>query len=138
MIMIKLGRCGVEEYIGAVKKMCCEVLELMADGLEIEPRNVFSRMIRDERSDSCFRMNRYPECPELKVEALSGRNLTGFGEHTDPQIISVLRSNNTSGLQICLPDGDGDGTTWASIQPDHTSFFINVGDLLQVHILTLF
>ena len=116
----------------------CEALELMADGLEIVPRNVFSRMIRDERSDSCFRMNRYPECPELKVEALSGRNLTGFGEHTDPQIISVLRSNNTSGLQICLPDGDGDGTTWASIQPDHTSFFINVGDLLQVHILTLF
>ncbi|KAG4999639.1 hypothetical protein AAZX31_08G083000 [Glycine max] len=128
----EMFRCGVEEYIGAVKKICCEALELMADGLEIVPRNVFSRMIRDERSDSCFRMNRYPECPELKVEALSGRNLTGFGEHTDPQIISVLRSNNTSGLQICLPDGDGDGTTWASIQPDHTSFFINVGDLLQV------
>ncbi|CAJ1935769.1 unnamed protein product [Sphenostylis stenocarpa] len=123
-------RWCVEEYIGEVKKMCCEVLEKMADGLGMiaEGRNVFSRMIREERSDSCFRVNRYPPCPELKEEgALSGRNLIGFGEHTDPQIISVLRSNNTSGLQICLPDG-----TWASIPPDHSSFFVNVGDLLQV------
>lgn len=109
------------DYIWAVKNVCCEVLELMADGLGIGPRNVFSRMVRDERSDSCFRVNHYP--------ALSGGggNLIGFGEHTDPQIISVLRSNNTSGLQICLRDG-----TWVSIPPDHTSFFITVGDSLQV------
>ncbi|RDX90341.1 Gibberellin 2-beta-dioxygenase, partial [Mucuna pruriens] len=117
-------RCAVEDYIGAVKKMCCEVLELMADGLGIGARNVFSRLIKDSRSDSCLRVNRYPACPEL---ALSGGNLIGFGEHTDPQIISVLRSNNTSGLQFCLQDG-----TWASIPPDQTSFFVIVGDLLQV------
>ncbi|KAK7359619.1 hypothetical protein VNO77_01581 [Canavalia gladiata] len=120
-------RGALEHYIFAMKKMCCEVLELMAEGLGIGGRNVFSKMVRDERSDSCFRVNHYPACPELQVQALSGRNLIGFGEHTDPQIISVLRSNNTSGLQICLQDG-----TWASIPPDHTSFFINVGDLLQV------
>jgi len=122
----------VEEYIGAVKKMCCEVLEEMGEGLGMGERNVFSRMIREERSDSCLRVNRYPACPELKEEgALSGRNLIGFGEHTDPQILSVLRSNNTSGLQICLPDG-----TWVSIPPDPSSFFVNVGDLLQVHLQT--
>ncbi|XP_020240081.1 gibberellin 2-beta-dioxygenase [Cajanus cajan] len=122
-------RSGVEEYTRAVKKVCSEVLELMGDGLGIGSREVFSRLIRDERSDSCLRINRYPACPELsvEVEALSGRNLIGFGEHTDPQIISVLRSNNTSGLQICLQDG-----TWVSIPPDHTSFFLGVGDLLQV------
>ncbi|ESW30919.1 hypothetical protein PHAVU_002G193300 [Phaseolus vulgaris] len=121
-------RLCVEEYIGAVKKMCCEVLEEMGEGLGMGERNVFSRMIREERSDSCLRVNRYPACPELKEEgALSGRNLIGFGEHTDPQILSVLRSNNTSGLQICLPDG-----TWVSIPPDPSSFFVNVGDLLQV------
>ncbi|KAK7399794.1 hypothetical protein VNO78_10986 [Psophocarpus tetragonolobus] len=123
----QIFRCAMEEYIRAVKKVCCEVLELMAEGLEIGTRNVFSRLISDERSDSCLRVNRYPACPELNAEALSGPNLIGFGEHTDPQIISVLRSNNTSGLQICLQDG-----TWASIPPDHTSFYVNVGDLLQV------
>ncbi|KAH7545151.1 hypothetical protein FEM48_Zijuj01G0063100 [Ziziphus jujuba var. spinosa] len=117
--------CAVKNYISAVKKMTLRVLELMADGLGIRQRNVFSKLLKDERSDCCFRLNHYPPCPEL--QALSGRNLIGFGEHTDPQIISVLRSNDTSGLQICLRDG-----TWASVEPDQNSFFINVGDSLQV------
>ncbi|GAV79442.1 2OG-FeII_Oxy domain-containing protein/DIOX_N domain-containing protein [Cephalotus follicularis] len=118
-------RCAVDDYIHAVKGMAYEILELMAEGLNIEPNNVLSRLVRHENSDSCFRLNYYPPCPEL--QALSGRNLIGFGEHTDPQIISVLRSNNTSGLQICLRDG-----TWVSVPSDQTSFFINVGDALQV------
>uniref|UniRef100_A0A2N9EJW6 gibberellin 2beta-dioxygenase n=1 Tax=Fagus sylvatica TaxID=28930 RepID=A0A2N9EJW6_FAGSY len=118
-------RSAVDDYISAVKEMTCEVLELIADGLGIEGRNMLSKLLRNEKSDSCFRLNHYPPCPEL--QALSGRNLIGFGEHTDPQIISVLRSNNTSGLQICMKDG-----TWVSVPPDHTSFFINVGDSLQV------
>lgn len=102
------------------------VLEMIAEGLNIEQKNVLSRMLRDEKSDSCFRLNHYPPCPEL-LQTLSGRNLIGFGEHTDPQIISVVRSNNTSGLQISLKDG-----TWLSVPPDPYSFFINVGDSLQV------
>ncbi|XP_022720938.1 gibberellin 2-beta-dioxygenase-like isoform X2 [Durio zibethinus] len=121
----EIFRSAVNDYITAVKRMAFEVLELLADGLKIEPRNVLSRLLRDEKSDSCFRLNHYPPCPEL--QALSGRTLIGFGEHTDPQIISVLRSNNTSGLQICLRD-----ETWVSVPPDQTSFFINVGDALQV------
>lgn len=105
--------------------MSCEVLEMMAEGLGSDERNALSKLLRDEKSDSCFRLNYYPPCPELQT--LSGRNLIGFGEHTDPQIISVLRSNNTSSLQISLKDG-----TWVSVPPDQTSFFINVGDCLQV------
>ncbi|XVF25469.1 hypothetical protein REPUB_Repub13aG0214900 [Reevesia pubescens] len=121
----EIFRCAVHDYIQAVKRMAYEVLEMMAEGLKVEPRNVLSRLISDEKSDSCFRLNHYPPCPEL--QAFRGRNLIGFGEHTDPQIISVLRSNNTSGLQICLRDG-----SWVSVPPDQTSFFINVGDALQV------
>ncbi|KAE8720016.1 Gibberellin 2-beta-dioxygenase 1 [Hibiscus syriacus] len=121
----EIFRSAVNEYIQAVKRMTFEVVELMADGLKIEPRDALSKPLRDDKSDSCFRLNHYPPCTEL--QALSGRNLIGFGEHTDPQIISVLRSNNTSGLQICLND-----KTWVSVPPDQTSFFINVGDALQV------
>ncbi|KAL0399579.1 UNVERIFIED_CONTAM: Gibberellin 2-beta-dioxygenase 1 [Sesamum radiatum] len=94
----------VNEYVLAVRRMACEILEMLADGLKIQPRNAFS--------------------PE---DQSNGRNLIGFGEHTDPQIISVLRSNNTSGLQISLKDG-----SWIPVPPDQTSFFINVGDSLQV------
>ncbi|KAK6154215.1 hypothetical protein DH2020_008463 [Rehmannia glutinosa] len=119
-------RCAVNDYLSAVKKMACQILEILADGLKIQPRNVFSKLLMDEQSDSVFRMNHYPPCPEIDQES-NGGNLIGFGEHTDPQIISVLRSNNTSGLQISLKDGN-----WISIPPDQYSFFINVGDSLQV------
>lgn len=115
----------MNDYISAVRKMACEILELMADGLKIQPRNAFSKLLMDEQSDSFFRLNHYPPCPELQT--LGDRNMIGFGEHTDPQIISVLKSNNTSGLQISLKDGN-----WISVPPDQNSFFINVGDSLQV------
>ncbi|XP_022892423.1 gibberellin 2-beta-dioxygenase-like [Olea europaea var. sylvestris] len=115
----------VNEYVSAMRNMACEVLEMIAEELKIEPRDILSKLLRDEKSDNCFRLNHYPPCSEL--QALSGRNLIGFGDHTDPQIISIIRSNNTSGLQIALKDG-----TWVSVPPDHSSFFINVGDSLQV------
>ena len=105
--------------------MACSILEQLAEGLNIQPQTVFSKLLMDEQSDSVFRLNHYPPCPDL--QELHGRNLIGFGEHTDPQIISVLRSNNTSGLQIALKDG-----SWISVPPDQNSFFINVGDSMQV------
>ncbi|CAH9113511.1 unnamed protein product [Cuscuta europaea] len=115
----------VNEYVGAVKNVSCEVLEKMAEGLKIRKKNVFSRLIKDDKSDSCFRVNHYP--PYSDLQELSGNGVIGFGEHTDPQVISVVRSNNTTGLQICLKDG-----SWASVPPDPHSLFILVGDSLQV------
>ncbi|OAY74509.1 Gibberellin 2-beta-dioxygenase [Ananas comosus] len=117
--------CSVlNEYITAVRKLACEVLELMAESLKIQPKNVFSKLVTDSESDSMLRLNHYPPCPHLQGLDCG---LTGFGEHTDPQIISLLRSNNTSGLEISLRDG-----SWVSVPPDQSSFFINVGDSLQV------
>ncbi|CAM8940151.1 hypothetical protein QQ045_000308 [Rhodiola kirilowii] len=121
----ELFRNTLDEYVREMKRVAKEVLEMVALGLKLE-RNALSKLVHNEESDSCFRLNHYPPCQEM-FQALSGRNLIGFGEHTDPQIISVLRSNNTSGLQIALKDG-----TWAIVPPDQHSFFINVGDSLQV------
>ncbi|RWR96196.1 gibberellin 2-beta-dioxygenase 1-like protein [Cinnamomum micranthum f. kanehirae] len=115
---------AASDYISSVKKLACDVLELLADGLNIQQRTIFSKHFMGEENDSLFRINHYPPCPELQAVDC---NLIGFGEHTDPQIISVLRSNNTSGLQISLKDG-----TWVSVPSDQTSFFIIVGDALQV------
>ncbi|KAL1820840.1 hypothetical protein ACET3Z_015709 [Daucus carota] len=113
-------RGAVNDYVSAVKTMACQILELLADGLRIEQKNVFSKLLMDKQSDSVFRLNHYPPSPD--------KNMIGFGEHTDPQIISVLRSNNTSGLQISLREHG----SWFSVPPDQDSFFINVGDSLQV------
>lgn len=110
---------ALDEYTAAVRQLACEVLELIAEGLRIQPRNIFSKLLKDEESDSVLRLNHYPPCPALQR--------VGFGEHTDPQIISVLRSNNTSGFQISLRDG-----SWLPVTPDQDSFFFNVGDSFQV------
>ncbi|CAN4087333.1 unnamed protein product [Withania somnifera] len=120
-------RDAVNDYVSAMKKMACQILEMLAEGLKIHPKNVFSKLLMDEKSDSLFRLNHYPPCTEDEVQEFNSRTLIGFGEHTDPQIISLLRSNNTCGLQISLVDGH-----WISVPPDQNSFFINVGDSLQV------
>nr|QCQ83073.1 putative gibberellin 2-beta-dioxygenase 1 [Ambrosia artemisiifolia] len=117
----------VNDYVTVVKNMACEIMELLADEMKLQPRNVFSKMLMDEQSDSVFRLNHYPPFPEFQESETNGRKLIGFGEHTDPQIISILRSNNTSGLEILLRDG-----RWMSVPPDSESFFFNVGDSLQV------
>ncbi|KAJ4981639.1 hypothetical protein NE237_032476 [Protea cynaroides] len=116
---------AVNGYISAVKMMTSQILELLADGLGIEQRNVFSKLLMKEDSDCLFRINHYPPCPD--VQTSSRPNMIGFGEHTDPQIISVLHSNNASGLEIYLRDG-----SWIPVPPDQRSFFVNVGDSLQV------
>ncbi|OQU77607.1 hypothetical protein SORBI_3009G077500 [Sorghum bicolor] len=123
----------LDEYIAAVRRMTCTVLELMAQGLGLDDDTaVFSRLVLDRDSDSMLRVNHYPPRPETAAAAgepaeVRRPRLTGFGEHTDPQIISVLRSNDTAGLEISLRDG-----SWVSVPSDTQSFFVNVGDALQV------
>ena len=111
--------------------MACAVLELMAEGLglaggegEDDEVGALARLVTRADSDCVLRVNHYPPRPPAAAGAPS---LTGFGEHTDPQIISVLRSNGTSGLEIALRGG-----AWASVPPDGDAFFVNVGDTLQV------
>lgn len=114
----------LDEYTVAVRRMACAVLELMAEGLGIAGAGdgVLARLVARADSDCMLRVNHYPPRPALNYPCL-----TGFGEHTDPQIISVLRANGTSGLEVALRDG-----AWASVPPDGDAFFVNVGDTLQV------
>ncbi|OMO53456.1 Isopenicillin N synthase [Corchorus capsularis] len=121
---------AVSGYIEAVRGLACEILDLMAEGLWVHDSSVFSRMIRDVESDSLFRLNHYPPIPILDSHShctpTSTNNKVGFGEHSDPQILTILRSNDVAGLQISLADG-----VWVQVPPDPTAFCVNVGDLLQ-------
>lgn len=117
----------MEEYIKEMKRMSSKFLEMVEEELKIEPKEKLSRLVKVKESDSCLRMNHYPEKEETPV-----KEEIGFGEHTDPQLISLLRSNDTEGLQICVKDG-----TWVDVTPDHSSFFVLVGDTLQVLFLLL-
>ncbi|CAM0914072.1 unnamed protein product [Alopecurus aequalis] len=117
-------RAALNEYIAAVRKVAVRVMEAMAEGLGIAPVDTLSGMVTAEGSDQVFRVNHYPPCHALQGH---GYSATGFGEHTDPQLISLLRSNGTSGLQIALQNGQ-----WVSVPSDPDAMFVNVGDSLQV------
>lgn len=100
------------------------MLDLMAEGLWVHDTSQFSRLITDVESDWAFRINHYPP--------VVSRSNVGFGEHSDPQIITLLRSNDVGGLEISLPHHNP--PVWVPVSPDPTAFFVNVGDLLQVGI----
>ncbi|XP_076935464.1 gibberellin 2-beta-dioxygenase 2-like [Bidens hawaiensis] len=119
-------RCAVDDYIQEVKELTCGLLEILSHGLSLPDSSVFSRLIQDADSDSCFRANRYPGIkPESGQPKPADR--IGFGEHSDPQIFTILRSNDVPGLQICTVDG-----LWIPVNTEPTDFCVFVGDVLEV------
>ncbi|KAF5732064.1 putative gibberellin 2-oxidase [Tripterygium wilfordii] len=118
--------CAVNDYVHAVRELACEILDLAAEGLWVPDKFVFSRLIRDVHSDSVFRINHYPPLVNPVKEWDPSPSNIGFGEHSDPQILTILTSNDVAGLQICFQDG-----LWVPVPPDPTSFYVIVGDALQ-------
>lgn len=122
----------VNNYIQAVKGLACEILDLVAEGLWVRDKCVFSRLIRDVHSDSVLRLNHYPPVNDINDWDPSPKlyqcknNRIGFGEHSDPQILTILRSNDVGGLQISLKDG-----LWVPVPPNPREFCVFVGDALQ-------
>ncbi|XP_061366233.1 gibberellin 2-beta-dioxygenase 2-like [Gastrolobium bilobum] len=117
---------AVNDYIEEVKELACEILDMVAEGLGVQDKLALSRLIRDVHSDSVLRINHYPPL-NLKVKSNKNNNNIGFGEHSDPQILTILRSNEIGGLQISTHDG-----MWLPVPPDPNEFFVMVGDALQV------
>ncbi|XP_074315984.1 gibberellin 2-beta-dioxygenase 2-like [Silene latifolia] len=117
---------AVKDYVGAVKGLASELLELMGEGLWVCDKSILSNMITDVQSDSLLRLNHYPPLNHLPGPLSPER--VGFGEHSDPQILTILRSNDVAGLQVCMPDGG----LWIPVQPDPSAFYVMVGDALQV------
>ncbi|KAK7278153.1 hypothetical protein RJT34_23178 [Clitoria ternatea] len=125
---------AVNDYIEAAKDLTCEILDLVVEGLWVQEKFSISKVIKDVHSDSLLRINHYPPVslkgnwdPSNEIQSDNNNNNVGFGEHSDPQILTILRSNNVGGLQISTHDG-----LWIPVPPDPNQFFVMVGDALQV------
>lgn len=114
---------------------------MLGEGLGLRDKWTFSRLLQDNESDSLIRLNHYPayynngsseERRSCNKDIGKGiNNRIGFGEHSDPQMLSILRSNDVEGLQIL---SSTDGNVWIPVAPDPSAFFVNVGDTLEVSI----
>ncbi|XP_074591305.1 gibberellin 2-beta-dioxygenase 2-like [Curcuma longa] len=136
----------VNEYVKQVRQLAIELLEMLAEGLGLQDTQVFSGMVEDTDNDCLIRFNHYPTPPclpgtttaELDDDEVAGngtasRERVGFGEHSDPQLLSILWSNDVDGLQIRLPStSDEREVEWVPVPADPTAFYVNIGDLLQV------
>jgi len=118
------GSVVVKEYVEVVKEVTCDILDLVVEGLGVPDKLALSSLIRDFHSDSVLRINHYPP---LKVKTKGNKNSIGFGAHSDPQMLTIMRSNDVGGLQIYTREG-----LWLPVPPDPTNFFVMVGDVLQV------
>lgn len=134
---IHLCSLAVNEYVDAVRHLACRVLDLLGEGLGLMDPASFSRLISTNDDDSLLRINHYPTSTAA-LQGLGGQSCAkgsiGFGEHTDPPILSLLRANDVDGLQVLLPNGHGTGDHWVSVPADPSAYFINVGDVLQVSV----
>ncbi|XWS36065.1 hypothetical protein CRYUN_Cryun20dG0051700 [Craigia yunnanensis] len=120
--------CAANAYIEAVRKLASEILDLVAEGLWVPDKYVFSRLIRDVHSDSVLRFNHYPPVKNREPSSKACKDdQIGFGEHSDPQILTILRSNDVAGLEISLYD-----RFWVPVPPDPTQFYVIIGDALRV------
>lgn len=118
-----------------MRELACEILDLVGEGLWLPNKSVFSNLIRDVQSDSVLSINYYPAVKHTENwELISSKshpstNKIGFGEHSNPQILTILRSNDVDGLQISLQDG-----LWVPVCPDPSAFYVLIGDAFQVNL----
>ncbi|XP_025636461.2 gibberellin 2-beta-dioxygenase 2-like [Arachis hypogaea] len=123
---------AMNNYIEGAKGVACEILKLVVEGLGVQDKFALSKLIKDVESDSLLRINHYPPSmttdSEMDPCATGNTNNTiGFGEHSDPQILTIMRFNDVAGLQATTHDG-----IWFTVPPDPHNFFALVGDALQV------
>jgi isopenicillin N synthase-like dioxygenase len=73
-----------------------------------------------------FRIFHYPPSP-------AGTEDWGVGEHTDYGLVTLLAQDDSGGLQVAVPagDGTGDGPGWIDAPPIPGTLVCNIGDMLD-------
>jgi isopenicillin N synthase-like dioxygenase/predicted N-acetyltransferase YhbS len=106
----------VLEYMAAVTAVGHAVLRAMAVGLGLEA-DWFARNLTADPL-VLFRIFHYPPLGEHRRE-------WSVGEHTDYGLITILRQDDTGGLEVKGPHG------WIDAAPVPGAFVVNLGDMLE-------
>lgn len=112
-------REAVLDYIAALSDLSQRLLTGMALGLGLRDDYFFERYTADPTI--LFRIFNYPPDPAARSEAAGW----GVGEHTDYGLLTLLKQDDTGGLQV------RHGEHWIDVPDVPDSFVCNVGDMLE-------
>jgi isopenicillin N synthase-like dioxygenase len=95
------------------------LMEGIAESLGLQASYFADRYTREPLT--LFRIFNYPHEPA----ALSEEPRWGVGEHTDYGLLTILKQDDSGGLEVKSPDG------WIPAPPIPNSFVCNIGDMLD-------
>jgi len=110
-------RDAVLEYMDALTGVGHRVMEGIALSLGLERTYFFDRYTRNPLV--LFRIFSYPP------PAPAPEGSWGVGEHTDYGLLTILKQDDTGGLQVKSPSG------WIDAPPIPNAFVCNLGDMLD-------
>ncbi|KEH23371.1 2OG-Fe(II) oxygenase family oxidoreductase [Medicago truncatula] len=111
----------VIEYSQKIKNLGFTIFELLSEALGLNP----SYLKEFGCAEGLFTLGHfYPTCPEPELTM-------GSTAHTDSTFMTLLLQDQLGGLQVLHED------KWVNVPPVHGALVVNIGDLLQVNILTL-
>jgi isopenicillin N synthase-like dioxygenase len=113
----------VLDYMAAMTRVGHALMEGMALSLGLEASYFADRYTRDPLI--LFRIFNYPALTPSERGSSSSSSSWGVGEHTDYGLLTILRQDDTGGLQVKSPDG------WIEAVPIPGSFVCNIGDMLD-------
>lgn len=105
-------------YQDALTMLGHRLLEGVALGLGMEADTFAERLTRDPTI--LFRIFHYPP-----LGAGAGEDDWSVGEHTDYGLLTILRQDESGGLEVKV------GATWVDAPPLPGSFVCNLGDMLE-------
>lgn len=111
---------AILEYLEKMTKLSQHLMEGAALGLGL-PRNYFTARFTNNPT-TLFRIFNYPK--HLWSDA---QDEWGVREHTDMGFLTILKQDNSGGLQAKARNGE-----WIVAPPIDGTFVINIGDMLEV------
>lgn len=115
---------AVDSYMCQACKLANSLLAAVCVSLHLPPSYFFERYTNDPFL--FFALLFYPNRETLQTVEEHNRGKWGVGPHTDYGMLTILKQDNSGGLEVRNADNE-----WISAPPIPGTFVVNIGDMLE-------